>query len=65
MSNTISKSEDACVVNSNTIGAASGAGSAHPSGAPDVSRVWGCSIFGFLCSVSNIVFLLTTGLCIF
>ena len=64
MSNTISKSEDVCVVDSNTIGAASGTGSAYPSGAPDVSRVWGCSIFGFLCSVSNIVFLGTTGLCI-
>ena len=63
MSNKISKSED--VVNSNTIGAASEAGSTHPSGAPDVSRVWGSSILGFLCSVSNIVFLGTTGLCIF
>ena len=64
MSNTISKSDDVCVVNSNTIGAASGAGSAHPSGAPEVSRVLGCSIFGFLCSVSNIMFLETSVLCI-
>ena len=64
MSNTISKSDDVCVVNSNTIGAASGTGSAHPSEVPDVSRVLGCSIFGFLCSVSNIVFLGTTALCI-
>jgi hypothetical protein len=40
MSNTISKSDDVCVVNSNTIGAVSGTGSAHPSGATDVSRFW-------------------------
>jgi hypothetical protein len=64
VTNTISKSDDVCVVNSNTIGAASGAASVHPSGAPEVSRVLGCSIFGFLCSVSNIVFLGTTALCI-
>jgi hypothetical protein len=30
MSNAISKSDDVCVVNSNTIGAVSGTGSAHP-----------------------------------
>jgi len=39
VSNTISKSDDVCVANSNTIGAASGAGSAHPFGAPEVNRV--------------------------
>ena len=32
MSNAISKSDDVCVVNINTIGAASGTGSAYPSG---------------------------------
>ena len=64
MSHTISKSDDVGVVNSNTIGAARGAGNVHPFGAPDVSRVRGCSILGFLCSVSNIVFLGTTALCI-
>ena len=52
------------MVNSNTFGAASGAGGVHSSGEPEVSRVLGCSIFGFLGSVSNIMFLGTSVLCI-
>ena len=40
MSNTISKSDDVCVVNSNTIGAASGARSAHRPEHPRLVGFW-------------------------